>query len=80
MCAAFFAAAERPAAPLVAAAFFAAGERLAAGRFAAADFVCFDKAVRDTPAVLSRFNALVAARERFAADSLLALFFAVLLP
>ncbi len=62
---------------MVAAAFFAAAERLAAGRLAAAVFVCFDNAVRDAPALPSRFNALVAARERFAVDSVL--FFVVLL-
>jgi hypothetical protein len=69
---------------LVAAAFLAAAERLAAGRLAAADFVCFDIAEWDAPAPLSRLSAFVAARERFAVDSLLAepalfeLFFAAL--
>lgn len=42
--AAFFAAADRPAAPFVCAAFLAAAERLAAGRFAAADFACLETA------------------------------------
>jgi hypothetical protein len=80
VCAAFFAAAERPAAPFVAAAFFAAAERLDAGRFAAAVFVCFDSASFDAPRPLSRFSTASETRERFAVVSLLGLRAAVFLP
>lgn len=73
MWAAFFAAAERAAWPFVREACFAAAERLAAERRPAALLACFDNAALLTPALLSRFNALVAARARFAGDSLLAL-------
>ena len=45
--AAFFAAAERPAAPLVRAAFFAAAERELTGRLAALLLACRDKACFD---------------------------------
>src|SRR6478735_1978354 len=66
VCAAFFAAAERPAAPLVCAAFFAAAERSAAVRFFAADVVCFDSAAFDAAECPSRFNAFLVARDRVA--------------
>lgn len=45
--AAFFAAADLPAAPLVRAAFFAAAERDAAGRLRDALLACFESAPRD---------------------------------
>jgi hypothetical protein len=71
------AAAERADAPFVAAPFFAAAERLAADRRLAAAFVCFDIAALDAPRPLSRLSTDVAARERLAFDSALALRFAV---
>lgn len=65
--AAFFAAVERPAAPLVWAAFFAAAEREPALRRDALFLACDDKADLDAALCPSRFNALVVALERFAA-------------
>ena len=71
--AAFFAAAERTAWPFVRDACFAAAERLAGERRVAALFACFDSAVLLAPAPLSRLSAPVAARARFAGDSVLGL-------
>src|SRR5690348_4345551 len=65
--AAFFAAAERPAAPLVCAAFFAAAEREPALRLDALFLACDDNADFDAALWPSFFSALVVARERFAA-------------
>jgi hypothetical protein len=55
--AAFFAAWERPACPLVLTAFLAAAERSAAVRFLAADFACRDRASCDVAALPSRSRA-----------------------
>src|SRR5690348_11301423 len=65
--AAFFAAAERPAAPLVCAAFLAAADREPALRLEALFFAWADNADVDVALCPSFFNALVLARERFAA-------------
>jgi len=62
--AAFFAAAERPVAPFVAAALRAAAERADAGFFAAAECACLASAFFDAAARPSRFSACRVARER----------------
>jgi hypothetical protein len=63
--AAFLAAAERPAVPLVRAAFLAAEDRSAALRFLAAERPCFDRAFFEAAEVLSFFSAFLRAAERF---------------
>src|SRR5204863_5925059 len=62
--AAFFAAADRPALPLVRTAFLAAAERLVAVRRRAADRAWLESARREAALCPSRFSAPLIARER----------------
>ena len=62
--AAFFAAAERSAGPLVRDAFFAASLREEADLFMAAVCACFERALGEAASVLSFFNAFTLAFDR----------------
>ena len=62
--AAFFAAVDRPVAPLVITALRAAAERADAGFLAAAECACFASAFFDAAEWPSRFNACLVARDR----------------
>ena len=64
MRAAFFAAADRPAAPFVRAAFFADADRCVAGRRRALERACDASARGDAAARGSRRSALLTARDR----------------
>ena len=73
--AAFRAASERLAGPLVRAAFFAAADRSVFVLFAAADRACFESASDEAAFRPSRCKAVLVARDRFAAGLLSAAFF-----